>query len=151
MSGRRLFHYATWAAFMVTGTLFVTSWARSVGDSGNGDRHSRPAAHSDHGFKLGPLNRESNSARRTPIHVDVYEFGFSPSNTIIKAGQAIAYRNVGKQIHNIVPMSEPAKRYFEEAARAGSSRPIFPVAGVYPFACSVHPQMRGTVTVVNHF
>jgi plastocyanin len=145
MTLRRLFHYATWAAFMVTGTLFVTNLVdRGRHDASQGEVGGKPS------FRVTP-RAAPRSPRETPIHIDVYEYGFAPSNTIIKAGQAIAFRNVGKAIHNVVPASNASERAFRDAEEKGSARPVFETAGTYTFTCSIHPQMKGKVTVVQEF
>jgi plastocyanin len=145
MSFRRLFHYATWAAFMVTGTLFVTGLAKR----GGGNRHIAAGTPS---VQVHPRQRyHPPPARDVPIHIDVYEFGFAPSNTIVKVGQAVAFRGVGKVLHSITPTSKAGEKFFFDAQRHGSARPIFTEPGVFPFACAIHPQMKGTVTVVRRF
>ena len=142
MTLRRLFHYATWAVFMVTGTLFVTSLVQ------NEERKRGGGGPDSSSVRVDPA---SPSPRNHPIHVEVYEFGFAPTKTVIKAGQAIAFRNVGKQIHNIVPASDASAEYFRDADNKGSARPLFPKPGTYTFTCSLHPQMDGKVEVVQDF
>jgi plastocyanin len=154
MSASRLFTYASWVAFLVTGTLFVSGLAKS--GAGGGDvRHIQanvPAlAVNPRGGYDSQGHYHPPNPRDVPIRIDVYDFGFAPSNTIIKAGQAIAFRGVGKQIHNIVPTTEAGKAVFRAADAEGSGRPIFNKPGVYPYMCVIHPQMKGTVTVVSHF
>ncbi len=85
--------------------------------------------------------------RDVPIVVDVYEYGFTPSNVVIKAGHAVAWKDVGKEHHTIAPSSAAGWRVFLRAQREGSSAHVFPRPGVYPYHCSIHPWMRGTVTV----
>lgn len=148
MSAGRLFTYATWVAFLVTGALFVRGQLRS----GEGD--TRHIAAGTPGLRIQPRDDgryHPPPPRNVPIRVDVYEFGFAPSNTIIKVGQAIAFRGVGKQIHNIIPTSPAGQQVFRDAQEQGSARPIFRQPGVYPFACVIHPKMKGTITVVRSF
>ena len=85
--------------------------------------------------------------RDVPIAVDVYEYGFNPSNVVIKAGHAVAWRDVGKEHHTIEPSSRRARGPFIEARRLGSAAHVFRRPGVYAYHCSIHPWMKGTVTV----
>ena len=85
--------------------------------------------------------------RDVPITVDVYEYGFSPSNVVIKAGHAVAWKDVGKEHHTIQPSSMPGRSVFLEASRVGSAAHVFRKPGVYPYHCGIHPRMKGTVTV----
>lgn len=85
--------------------------------------------------------------RDVPIVVDVYEYGFTPSNVVIKAGHAVAWRDVGKEHHVISPSSAAGRPVWLEAQRLGSAAHLFGTPGVYPYHCSIHPWMHGTVTV----
>ena len=85
--------------------------------------------------------------RQVPIVVDVYEYGFTPSNVVIKAGHAVAWKDVGKEHHTIAPSSRAGRPVFLEAERLGSAAHVFRRPGVYPYHCSIHPRMKGTVTV----
>jgi plastocyanin len=89
--------------------------------------------------------------RDVPILVDVYEYGFTPSNVVIKAGHAVAWRDVGKEHHTISPSSPAGRPVFLEAQRLGSAAHVFRTPGVYPYHCSIHPWMKGTVTVRRRF
>lgn len=85
--------------------------------------------------------------RDVPVTVDVYEYGFTPSNVLIMAGHAIAWKDVGKEHHTIEPSSPAGRPVFLEARRDGSAAHVFRRPGVYPYHCRIHPWMRGTVTV----
>jgi plastocyanin len=83
----------------------------------------------------------------TPVVVRVFEYGFNPSNVAIVAGQGVAWQDVGDELHTITPRSPAGRRVWLEAKRKGSAVHVFPRPGVYPYYCSIHPWMRGTVTV----
>ena len=85
--------------------------------------------------------------RDVPITVDVYDYGFTPSNVVIKAGHAVAWKDVGKEHHTIEPSSMAGRPVFIEARRLGSAAHVFRRPGVYPYHCRIHPAMKGTVTV----
>jgi len=85
--------------------------------------------------------------RDVPIVVDVYEYGFTPSNVVIKAGHAVAWKDVGEEHHTIGPSSRASRPVFLEAQRLGSAAHVFRRPGVYPYHCRIHPWMKGTVTV----
>jgi len=86
-----------------------------------------------------------------PIVVNVYEYGFSPSRVVIRAGQAVAWKDVGDELHTITPRTKEGEKVFVAAARRGAFSHVFPKPGVYPYYCSIHPQMKGSVTVVASF
>lgn len=83
------------------------------------------------------------------VFVDVYEYGFQPSNVFIRVGNPVAWRAVGEEPHVITPSSKPGELTFFRAKALGSSRHTFTRPGVFPYHCSIHPQMTGTVTVID--
>ena len=95
--------------------------------------------------------RPGSNASDIPIVVNVYEFGFQPSRVVIKAGQAVAWRDVGDDLHTITPATKAGEKVFLKAERLGSFSHVFTQPGVYPYYCAIHRQMHGTITVVRSF
>lgn len=108
------------------------------------ERVSREASHGKPLDELAPV-RPSDRLPTQPIRV--FEYGFEPSNIVIKAGQVVSWRAVGEEVHTITPEGRKARQVFYAAKRLGSVRHVFKEPGVYHYFCSIHPQMRGTVTV----
>jgi len=99
-----------------------------------------------------PQNLSSLLTPRSPysqprVLVKVFDYGFQPRRVAVLAGQAVAWRNVGKAHHVVTPSTAPGRRVFEAAEREGSATHVFPRAGTYPYYCALHPRMRGTVVV----
>lgn len=90
---------------------------------------------------------ESPSDRLPSVRVRAYEFGFEPTNVIVKAGYPVSWKAVGEQQHLVTPASAGARWVFYRAAARGTARHVFDEPGVYKYYCSLHPKMRGTVTV----
>jgi plastocyanin len=82
-----------------------------------------------------------------PVFVHVFEYGFEPSRVIIKTGQGIVWRNIGKELHNIAPRSLSGETVWKAAQRRGTTRHVFTKPGTYPYFCTLHTQMRGRVVV----
>lgn len=129
---------ASWVVAIVTGTAFVAAQLNGQPRGGSTD------------ITLGKKSGKP-SPRDAPIPIEVFEYGFNPSKTVIKAGQAIVLRGVGKELHDVIPTTEAGQQYFDEAEEFGSSRPIFKDPGVYPIVCSIHPNMKGKIVVVKDF
>jgi plastocyanin len=106
----------------------------SKGDGGQPDRAGPPGGH-----RFDPV--------ATPVIVRVFEYGFNPSNVVIVAGQGVAWQDVGDDLHTITPRSAAGREVWLQAQRRGSAVQVFRRPGVYPYYCSRHPWMRGTVTV----
>jgi plastocyanin len=81
------------------------------------------------------------------VGVHVYEYGFEPSRLVIKAGQTVVWQNIGKELHNIAPVTPAGERVFRSAEVRGTTRHLFPTAGTFPYHCSIHGQMRGVIVV----
>ena len=90
---------------------------------------------------------ESKSDYLPTIKVRAYEFGFEPTNLVVKVGYPVSWRAVGEQQHLVTPSDRGARWIFYRAARRGAARHVFNDPGVYAYYCSLHPKMRGTVTV----
>jgi plastocyanin len=81
------------------------------------------------------------------IHVRIYEYGFEPSRLPIIAGQLVVWRNVGEELHIVSPSTQDGVPVFRRAERLGAAQHRFTEPGRYPYHCSIHPQMRGTIVV----
>jgi plastocyanin len=81
--------------------------------------------------------------------IDVYEYGFNPERMLIKTGQVVAWKDVGKQIHRIVPGNRAALPIWKTAQRGGSARYVFDKPGFYRYYCAIHPRMKGEIVVRN--
>ena|SRR5437764_890287 len=82
-----------------------------------------------------------------PVPIHVYEYGFEPSAAVVKVGQVVVWKNVGKQLHIVTPSTRAGIRIWHDAEARGSARHIFNRVGVYPYYCSIHPWMRGRIVV----
>ena len=90
---------------------------------------------------------ESKSDYLPTIRVRAFEYGFEPTNLVIKTGYPVSWRAVGEERHLVTPSDKGARWIFYRAARRGAARHVFDKPGVYHYYCSLHPKMRGTVTV----
>jgi plastocyanin len=70
---------------------------------------------------------------------------FSPSGVTITAGQVVRFTPTG--LHNMTAGApgSPSGEFATQTSQEACLR--FTAAGSFPFFCSVHPQMEGTVTV----
>jgi plastocyanin len=81
------------------------------------------------------------------VVVDVFEYGFQPGKVLVRAGQTVAWKDVGKQFHIVTPDSRGGKRVWAAAKDEGSASHLFGKPGRYPYHCSLHPRMHGVVVV----
>jgi plastocyanin len=79
------------------------------------------------------------------VAVSIKDFSFEPSTISAKVGDTVTFSNTGAAAHNATldsggcatPNIQPAK----------SDGLHFTAAGSYPFHCTIHPDMKGTITV----
>ena len=138
------------ATALIWGTLYVAGFWSNDGDSAK--REATAAA-----FKSCPAGAKRKACQRrrdlglgseVSVTINVYEYGFQDSKTVIKTGQAVRWVNVGQELHELRPSSLEGERVFKRAFRLGTSRHVFDRPGTYEIYCSIHPdKMRSTVVV----
>ena len=71
---------------------------------------------------------------------------FSPSSSSVKVGQVIQWTNTGSVLHNIT--FDEASCLSDSAFQPQANWQIkFTQAGTYPYHCTIHPGMNGSLTV----
>jgi plastocyanin len=97
--------------------------------------------------------RETPLPRATPTpmaqpQVEVVDNGYFPAQMVVRTGAQVTWVNTGSDGHDVTGTGpggawrsgplDPAERY----ARS------FGLPGTYDYACTIHPEMRGRVVVV---
>jgi plastocyanin len=108
----------------------------------------------------GSTNDKSTSTSEISVPNQISILGqgapyFGPSNLTVKAGQAVTFKNVDSVLHAIAttsaaPGETPTPDGIVDTGllNHGESKQVtFDKAGTYNYFCTIHPQMRGTVTV----
>ena len=74
---------------------------------------------------------------------------FSPKSITVSVGTKVVWKNVSDAVHNVVGTAGSAKfKAFNAKFAAGKSVSFtFTKRGTYKYYCSIHPYMKGTVTV----
>ncbi|RKX28293.1 MAG: hypothetical protein DRP46_08845 [Candidatus Zixiibacteriota bacterium] len=94
-----------------------------------------------------PGGGDNNGGGTVTNRVSITNFTFSPSNITVRAGAMVTWENLDEVRHTIRS---------DNGAFAGSGDLLqddtysvtFNTVGTYPYHCSIHPSMTGTVTVV---
>ena len=97
------------------------------------------------GWQLaGPAFDAAARAQAAPNQALV-DFAFDPVDVTVPAGTEVVWVNNGPTIHNVaaddLSWSSPILQQGETYSI------VFNAPGTYPVLCSIHPEMRGTVTV----
>jgi plastocyanin len=73
------------------------------------------------------------------------DFDFSPMELSVKPGQTVTWKNADGEPHTVVSVDG----LFRSAAldQNDTFKFTFDKPGTYKYICTIHPQMRGTITV----
>lgn len=79
--------------------------------------------------------------------ITVFDFGFSPAAKQVSAGATVRFVNTGVALHTV---TDESGRFDSGLIAAGGTwTRQFSAPGTYPIICTLHPQMRATLTVVD--
>ena len=79
------------------------------------------------------------------VAVSIKDSEFDPATITAKVGQIVAFSNTSAAPHNATLDAGGCATSTLQPGSADGLR--FTVAGTYPFHCTVHTQMKGTITV----
>jgi plastocyanin len=79
------------------------------------------------------------------VAVSIKDFAFNPTAVTAKVGQVIAFTNNDTTDHTATLVDGSCTT--PHIAGGASDGLVFTAAGTYPFHCSIHSQMTGTITV----
>ena len=89
----------------------------------------------------------SDGARTTQqVAVSIRDFAFSPTPITVAAGTTVTWTNEDSAAHTVT-FDDASVPSSEVLARGATFSITFATAGTYTYYCSIHPSMRGTVTV----
>jgi plastocyanin len=77
--------------------------------------------------------------------VTIKGFAFDPTSVTIKVGESVTWTNQDSTDHTVVADNGEFKS--ASLANGATFSFTFSKAGTYPYHCSIHPTMKGTVTV----
>jgi len=78
------------------------------------------------------------------VDVSINNFAFNPASVTVSTGDTVRWTNQDSATHTVKGSS------FESGsiAQGDTYKFMFTEPGVYDYTCSIHPSMKGTVTVV---
>jgi plastocyanin len=130
-------------AVAVMGAVLI---AVSLGASGCGDGVFGMGEHHDQ------MHRGGDGAPQTPVlsdasqvNVEIADFDFSPRVLTVQSGVAITWANRDSAPHDA---TDEAGAWGTGTLKQGESATIvFDFPGEYEYLCTIHPDMKGTLTV----
>lgn len=90
---------------------------------------------------------EAKAARAETVTHDVAirNFAYDPATLSIRVNESVRWTNYDEAPHDAVPLAGSWKTPLLKRDEAASQ--VFSEPGVYPYYCTIHPAMRGTVEV----
>lgn len=92
-----------------------------------------------------PEPTPSDDGVEPAVVVRVVDNAYEPAEVEVRVGEAVRWDFVGTQEHDVV---SDDRGFVSELLMEGGYTHLFESAGEFPYLCSVHPEMRGVVTVV---
>ncbi|HEX7280347.1 MAG TPA: cupredoxin family copper-binding protein [Solirubrobacterales bacterium] len=143
MSSKPLF-----AAALVALSLGLAACGDSGSDSTTEAETSPPASE-----ETAPEETESTESEPAPSgeaakseKVDIVEFTYQPDPVVVQAGGKVIWQNQDTAPHTATADDESWDTGTIEKGKLGSE--TFKEAGTFAYFCEIHPDMRGTVEVV---
>lgn len=89
------------------------------------------------------------AAPQAPNTVLAANFAFTPDTITIHAGTTVTWViNQPDAFHNVVSLSGPTSFNSGVPKGRGTFKFTFSQVGTYTYDCQIHPNMKGTVTVI---
>ncbi|MEO3427353.1 cupredoxin family copper-binding protein [Pelagibius sp. CAU 1746] len=97
------------------------------------------------GTVLTVLGRSPRAAAPAAMTIDIESFEFLPQQATVKAGTMVTWVNRDDSPHTVYSLDESFLSDVMDTDQEFSM--VFDKPGEYPYLCSVHPHMKGTVIV----
>ena len=79
------------------------------------------------------------------VTVTIKNFDYSPMDVTIKAGETVTWKNLDGEPHTVVSTDGAFRSKALDENDSFSFK--FDKSGTYKYVCSIHPQMKATITV----
>jgi plastocyanin len=93
-----------------------------------------------------PLPRPTATAPAQP-QVGIVDNGYLPAQVAVQLGTTVVWTNTGSDAHDVTGNGPGGAWRSGTLAPSDRYQRLFPLAGTYDFACTIHPEMRGRIVV----
>ncbi|MFE1593141.1 plastocyanin/azurin family copper-binding protein [Nocardia sp. NPDC058705] len=135
-------HRAASARFITATVVAAALFAAGCsGDSGNAAKTTT--------LKPRPGTTTTTAQPHPPANltVDVGNMKYSPADATIKVGETVTWKFSDKAPHNVQGIGDKAMVINSPIIDKGEWSHTFTQPGTYRYMCTIHPDMRGTITV----
>ncbi|MFD6159454.1 plastocyanin/azurin family copper-binding protein [Nocardia sp. NPDC060256] len=92
-------------------------------------------------------SQPAGDTKPAAITVEVNNMKFAPADVTVKTGDTVTWHFADKAPHTVQGIGDKAMGLNSPIIDKGDWSYTFTVAGTYRYLCSLHPEMRGTITV----
>jgi plastocyanin len=117
--------------------LLAVGGCGSDDETGGGGGGSEPAASSP---------SADDAAASKSVKNTIKSFAYDPDPATVKAGGTITWTNEDSAAHNVI-FDDKSVESIDNLDQGESGKVTFDKAGTYPYVCSYHSGMEGTVEV----
>ena len=80
--------------------------------------------------------------------VQIVDYGFSPTQMTVKLGTTLTFANDGNDGHDVSGTGPGGEWHSGPLAPSERYSHQFSLVGTYNYVCTIHPEMRGSIVVV---
>lgn len=127
-------------------TGFVLATTLLLSGCGSGETKSPAPTTAAKSSSQAPTTK-SGDTKTAAVTVDVADMKFSPADVTVKVGETVTWKFKDSVPHTVQGIGDKAMGINSPIFDRGQWSYTFIAPGTYRYLCSLHPQMRGTVTV----
>jgi plastocyanin len=132
---------------LVAAAVLLAAGCSSSNKSSSGSSTSAPSTLPVPSSSSTEATSSGNGASAAPTKVTIKDFAFGPKSVTVKVGQSVEFTNTDGVTHTATSTSGA---FDTGDLDSGASKAVtFAHAGTFPYHCSIHNSMTGTVTVTN--
>ena len=94
-----------------------------------------------------PMSHSSSTTTASTNSVTIENFAFSPASISVKKGTTVTWTNKDSTEHTVTETDGAAGPKSDNLGTNKTYSFTFDTAGTFHYHCSIHPDMKGTVTV----
>ncbi|MFD0365877.1 cupredoxin family copper-binding protein [Nocardia sp. GCM10030253] len=115
--------------------------------SGCGSDKPKPAAPTTTSHPATSKTTAPGDKKPAAVTVDVDNMKFAPADATVKVGDTVTWKFSDSVPHNVQGIGDRAMGINSPIFDKGEWSYTFTAPGNYRYLCSLHPQMRGSITV----
>jgi len=110
-------------------------------------RNTASTSNTTSNMTMNTTGNSNNAAPSATDKVSLANFSFSPANITVKKGTVVTWTNNDSTTHTVTESDGQSGPNSGSLAPGGNYSFTYNIVGTFPYHCTIHPEMIGTVTV----